>query len=57
MSEESASAGGERAKTGRFAKFRGILKGRRGKRFPMLLLLIIALAIAMVYSLVTGMMI
>jgi hypothetical protein len=55
MSDEAPSAGSEPAKGRRFARFRGILKNRRGKQVPMLLVLIVVLAIAMIYSLVTGM--
>jgi len=41
--------------SGRAAKFKGILK-RRGRQFPVMLLLIIVLSVAMVYSLVTTVM-
>jgi hypothetical protein len=52
MSDGSASDGGGRSKGGRVAKFKGILKGRR--QFPVLLVMIVVLTIAMIYSLVTG---
>jgi len=51
MSDGSASEGG-RAGGARVAKFRRMLKGRR--QFPVLLVMIVVLAIAMIYSLVTG---
>jgi hypothetical protein len=38
---------------GRVSKFKGILKGR--KQFPVLLVMIVVLSIAMIYSLFTGM--
>ena len=44
-----------KAALGRAAKFKGILK-RRSKQLPVMLLLIIVLSIAMVYSLVTTVM-
>jgi hypothetical protein len=50
MSDGSASGG----RGGRVAKFKGILRGR--KQFPVLLVMIVMLAVAMIYSLVTGMM-
>jgi hypothetical protein len=53
MSDGSAS-GDAKAKLGRAAKLKGILKGRR--QFPVLLVMIVVLSIAMIYSLVTGMM-
>ena len=43
------------AKPGRVAGFKGLLK-RRGRRFPVILLLIVVLSIAMVYSLITTVM-
>jgi hypothetical protein len=54
MSDGSASGDGAKAKLGRAAKLKGILKGRR--QFPVLLVMIVVLSIAMIYSLVTGMM-
>jgi hypothetical protein len=54
MSDNSGTEGGARTRAGRFAKAKGILKGR--KQFPVLLVMIVVLAIAMIYSLVTGMM-
>jgi hypothetical protein len=53
MSDGSTRDGGKAA-LGRAAKFKSILKGR--KQFPVLLLMIVVLAIAMVYSLITGVM-
>ena len=52
MSDGSSS--GE-ARSGRVAKFKGLLK-RRGRQFPVMLLLIVVLSIAMVYSLITTVM-
>jgi hypothetical protein len=49
------SDGDAKAALGRAAKLKGILK-RRGKQFPVILLLVIVLSIAMVYSLVTTVM-
>ena len=43
---------GAKRALGRAAKLKGILKGR--KQFPVLLLMIIVLSIAMIYSLITG---
>jgi hypothetical protein len=54
MSDNSGTEGGARPRAGRFSKFKSILKGRR--QFPVLLVMIVVLAIAMIYSLVTGMM-
>lgn len=54
MSDSSSSNAGGKA-PGRTAKFKGLLK-RRGKQFPVMLLLIVVLSIAMVYSLVTTVM-
>jgi hypothetical protein len=54
MTDGSTSSGGAKPALGRAAKFKRILKGR--KQFPVLLLMIVVLAIAMVYSLVTGVM-
>jgi hypothetical protein len=44
-----------RVALGRAAKLKGILKGR-GRQFPVILLMIVVLSIAMVYSLVTTVM-
>ena len=44
-----------KAALGRAAKFKGVLQ-RRGKQLPVMLLLIVVLSIAMVYSLVTTVM-
>ena len=52
MSDSSTSG---KAALGRAAKFRGVLQ-RRGKQLPVMLLLIVVLSIAMVYSLVTTVM-
>ena len=52
MSDGSTSSNGAKAALGRAAKFKSMLKGR--KQFPVLLLMIVVLAIAMVYSLITG---
>jgi hypothetical protein len=52
---DSSSAGEGKMKSGRVSKFKGMLK-RRGKQFPMMLLLIVVLSIAMVYSLITTVM-
>jgi hypothetical protein len=54
MSDSSTSSDGGKATLGRAARFKSILKGR--KQFPVLLLMIVVLAIAMIYSLVTGVM-
>lgn len=54
MSDGSTSSNGGKVALGRAAKFKSILKGR--KQFPVLLLMIVVLAIAMIYSLVTGVM-
>lgn len=54
MSDGSTSGDGARTGSGRVAKFKRILKGRR--QFPVLLVMIVVLAIAMVYSLVAGVM-
>ena len=54
MSDSSTSGDGAKAKLGRAAKLKGILKGRR--QLPVLLVMIVVLSIAMIYSLVTGMM-
>jgi hypothetical protein len=54
MSDGSTSGDGAKAKLGRAAKLKGILKGRR--QLPVLLVMIVVLSIAMIYSLVTGMM-
>jgi hypothetical protein len=54
MSDGSPSSNGAGRASGRAAKFKSILKGR--KQFPVLLLMIVVLAIAMIYSLVTGVM-
>ena len=53
MSDGSTSEGGARAKGGRVARFKSILKGR--KQFPVLLVMIVVMAIATIYSLATGM--
>ena len=53
MSDSSSSESGGRPKGGRVARFKGMLKGRR--QFPVLLVMIVLLSIAMIYSLVTGM--
>ena len=53
MSDGSSSEGGVRPKSSRVAKFKSMLKGRR--QFPVLLVMIVLLSIAMIYSLVTGM--
>lgn len=53
MSDELTSEDGAKAKGRRIGKFKSILK-RRGKPFPVLLAMIVVLAVAMVYSLVTG---
>lgn len=55
MSDSSTSGNDARAALGRAAKFKGMLK-RRGKQIPVMLLLIVVLSIAMVYSLVTTVM-
>jgi len=52
---DSSSPADAKAKPGRVAKFKGLLK-RRGGRFPVILLLIVALSVAMVYSLITTVM-
>jgi hypothetical protein len=52
---DSSSPADANARPGRVAKFKGLLK-RRGGRFPVILLLIVALSIAMVYSFVTSVM-
>ena len=52
MSDGSASGNGARTTPGRTAKFRSILKGRR--QSPVILAMIIALAMAMIYSLITA---
>ena len=54
MSDSSPSNAGGKA-SGRTAKFKGMLK-RRGKPYPVMLLLIVVLSIAMVYSFVTTVM-
>ena len=55
MSDGSASGNGAKVALGRAAKFKELLR-RRGKQFPVMLLLIVVLSIAMVYSLVTTVM-
>ncbi len=55
MSDSSTSGNDGKAALGRAAKFRGVLQ-RRGKQLPVMLLLIVVLSIAMVYSLVTTVM-
>jgi hypothetical protein len=54
MSDGSSPADAK-AKPGRVARFKGLLK-RRGGRFPVILLLIVALSVAMLYSLITTVM-
>lgn len=55
MSDSSTSGNDAKAALGRTAKFRGMLQ-RRGKQLPVMVLLIVVLSIAMVYSLVTTVM-
>jgi hypothetical protein len=55
MSDGSASGNDARVALGRAAKLKGILKGR-GRQFPVILLMIVVLSIAMIYSLVTTVM-
>ena len=52
---DSSSSGNAKGTPGRAARFKGILKNR-GKQFPVMLLLIVVLSIAMVYSLITTVM-
>ena len=52
MSDGSTSGDGAKAPLGRAAKLKRILKGR--KQLPVLLVMIVVLSIAMVYSLITG---
>lgn len=54
MSDGSTSGDGGKGTLGRAAKFKRILKGR--KQLPVLLVMIVVLSIAMVYSLITGVM-
>ena len=54
MSDGSTSGDGAKSTLGRAAKFKRILKERR--QFPVLLVMIIALTMAMIYSLITGVM-
>jgi hypothetical protein len=55
MSEGSTSGERGKAALGRAAKFKNILRGR-SKQFPVLLVMIVVLAVATAYSLITGMM-
>jgi hypothetical protein len=55
MSDSSTSGDDAKATLGRAAKFKDILR-RRGKQFPVMLLLIVVLSIAMIYSLITSVM-
>jgi hypothetical protein len=55
MSDSSASGDRGKAALGRAAKFKSMLK-RRSKQFPVLLVMIVVLSVAMIYSLITGMM-
>jgi hypothetical protein len=50
MTDNSSSGNG--AKLGRAAKLKNIMKGR--KQLPVLLVMIVVLSIAMIYSLITG---
>jgi hypothetical protein len=54
MSDGSTSGNGGKGALGRAAKLKGIMKGR--KQLPVLLLMIVVLSIAMIYSLITGVM-
>jgi hypothetical protein len=54
MSDDSNFPNGAKASPGRVAKFKSILKRRR--QFPVLLVMIVVLSIAMIYSLITGVM-
>ena len=54
MSDGSTSGDRGKAASGRAAKFKNILRGR-SKQFPVLLVMIVVLAVATVYSLITGM--
>lgn len=54
MSDGSAPGDGGKSGLGRAAKFKSILKGR--KQLPVLLMMMVVLAIAMAYSLITGVM-
>lgn len=54
MSDGSTSGNGAKTALGRAAKLKNILKGR--KQLPVLLVMIVVLSIAMIYSLITGMM-
>jgi len=54
MSDNSTSSGA-RPGTGRTSKFKSMLKRRNGQ-FPVILLLIVVLSIAMIYSLITSVM-
>ncbi|MDQ8730656.1 hypothetical protein [Bradyrhizobium sp. LHD-71] len=54
MSDSPASEERRKATLGRVAKIKGVLKGRR--QSSVLLLMIVVLAIAMIYSVATGMM-
>lgn len=49
---DGSSGDGAKVAFGRAAKFKNILKGR--KQLPVLLVMIIALSIAMIYSLIAG---
>jgi hypothetical protein len=55
MSDSPSSSNDAKATPGRTAKFKGLLK-RRGRQFPVMLLLIVVLSIAMVYSFITTVM-
>ena len=55
MSDGSTSGERGKAALGRAAKFKNILRGR-SKQFPVLLVMIVVLAVATAYSLITGMM-
>ena len=54
MSDDSTSGNGAKVALGRAAKLKGLLKGRR--QLPVLLVMIVMLSIAMIYSLITGIM-
>jgi hypothetical protein len=54
MADGSAPHGGGKRAWGRFAKLKGMLKGR--KQLPVLLVMIVVLSMAMIYSLITGVM-
>jgi hypothetical protein len=52
MSDGSSSGNGTKVASGRAAKLKNIMRGR--KQLPVLLVMIVVLSIAMVYSLITG---